>query len=408
MKSKKLFNRNFVLVLVGQIISLFGNGIIRFALPLYLLRETNSSALFGIVMACSCLPIIVLSFFGGVLADRVDKRNIMVGLDFLTAIIIGIVTVVLGQLPLVPLIIVTLMLLFGISGTYQPAVLASIALLVEEKDVLSAGAAVNQVGALAALLGPTVGGILFAQFGIMPILYIGMGCFFASAVMELFIHIPHTKRESKIGAWSMIKQDFLESSNYMRREKPLLIGIIGVVCVFNLVLSSMVMVGVPVILAEILKVSDTLIGYSQGALALGGLVGGVLVGVLKDKCRLSNSHWLLLGASVSVGAMAVPILLHGPSMVIYAVITGGSFLIMVFGTIFTIQTMATVQIETPPQLVGKVIALLISFATAAQPLGQLIYGFAFEQFQQDIGYVLLCTASLSVIISICAKKVLKS
>lgn len=68
----KKFSTDFTLVVIGQIISLFGNAILRFALPLYLLRETNSPTLFGIVTACSFLPMIILSFLGGILADRVN------------------------------------------------------------------------------------------------------------------------------------------------------------------------------------------------------------------------------------------------------------------------------------------------------------------------------------------------
>ena len=85
----KSFGKDFALVVAGQIVSLFGNAILRFSLPLFLLRETGSSALFGAVTACSLLPMIVLSLLGGVLADRVNKRNIMVILDFSTAGIIA-------------------------------------------------------------------------------------------------------------------------------------------------------------------------------------------------------------------------------------------------------------------------------------------------------------------------------
>ncbi len=75
---ERKYGKDFILMVIGQIISLFGNGILRFALPLYLLRETNSPTLFGLVTACSFLPMIILSFLGGILADRVNKRNIMV------------------------------------------------------------------------------------------------------------------------------------------------------------------------------------------------------------------------------------------------------------------------------------------------------------------------------------------
>ena len=131
----KLFHKDFTLVVIGQIISLFGNAILRFALPLYLLRQTGSPTLFGFVTAFSFLPMIVLSLVGGVLADRVNKRNIMVILDFLTAAIITIFFLLLGKLPIVPLIMVTLMLLYGISGTYQPTVQASIPALVSKEQI---------------------------------------------------------------------------------------------------------------------------------------------------------------------------------------------------------------------------------------------------------------------------------
>lgn len=186
----KLFTRDFTLVVLGQIISLFGNAVLRFALPLYLLRETGSAALFGLVTACSFLPMIALSFLGGVLADRMNKRSIMVMLDFATAALTALLVLCLGRLPIVPLFTVMLMLLYGISGTYQPTVQASIPALVPKERILSAGAVVNQIGALAGLLGPVVGGMLFGSFGILPILGISMVCFFASAVMELFICIP--------------------------------------------------------------------------------------------------------------------------------------------------------------------------------------------------------------------------
>ena len=77
-----LFKKDFVLVVIGQIISLFGNAAIRFAMPLYLLNQTGSSALFGTVTACAFIPAILLSPVGGIIADRVNKRNIMVILDF--------------------------------------------------------------------------------------------------------------------------------------------------------------------------------------------------------------------------------------------------------------------------------------------------------------------------------------
>ena len=193
----KLLGKDFALVVAGQIVSLFGNAILRFSLPLFLLRETGSSALFGAVTACSLLPMIVLSLLGGVLADRVNKRNIMVILDFSTAGIIAGFSILMGTAPAIPLFIVTLMLLYGISGTYQPAVQASIPALVAKDHILTASAIVNQIGSMANFIGPVIGGWIYGLWGLEPILEISVGCFALSAVMEIFIKIPFVKRDRK-------------------------------------------------------------------------------------------------------------------------------------------------------------------------------------------------------------------
>lgn len=86
-ENTKLFNKDFSLIIIGQIISLIGNAILRFTLPLYLLDTTGSATLFGSILAIAMIPSILLSPFGGMIADRVNKRNIMIILDFLTAAI---------------------------------------------------------------------------------------------------------------------------------------------------------------------------------------------------------------------------------------------------------------------------------------------------------------------------------
>lgn len=200
---EKLFNRDFTLVVIGQIISLFGNAILHFALPLYLLRQTGSASLFGIVTATSFLPMIVSSMIGGILADRINKRNIMVILDFITALIMLVFSFLITTLQTVPLFICVLMILYGISGTYQPAVQASIPLLAPEEKLLKGNAVINQVNTLSNLLGPVIGGMVFGVWGITPILIVSIICFFFSAIMEIFISIPFNKQANDKGVFAL-------------------------------------------------------------------------------------------------------------------------------------------------------------------------------------------------------------
>ena len=77
MKSDRLFSRDFTLMVIGQIISLLGNAVLRFALPLQVLDATGSAAAFGGVLALSMVPVLLCSPLGGVLADRVPRQRIM-------------------------------------------------------------------------------------------------------------------------------------------------------------------------------------------------------------------------------------------------------------------------------------------------------------------------------------------
>ena len=379
MKEKStLFKRDFTLVVIGQIISLFGNAILRFALPLYLLRETGSSALFGIVTACSFAPMVVLSMIGGVLADRVNKRNIMVGLDFCTAVLILIFYLSLGKLPTVPLFIAVLMFLYGISGTYQPSVQASIPLLVSSEKLMAGNAVINQVNTLSGLLGPVIGGIMFGMWGIYPILILSIGCFAFSAVMEIFIHIPHEKRIRESGILTVVGNDLKESYQFVKTEKPIFFSVVFLISIFNLILSSVMIVRTPILITQVLKMSDTMYGFTQGALALGGLCGGIFNSSDSRKIEAKNSYILLLVCAASVALMGISLIFHIPAILSYWVITLMSFTAMGASTLFVVQIYTMVQEQTPPQLVGKIMAALISIAMCGQPIGQAIYGVLFD------------------------------
>ena len=402
---KTSFGRDFLLVVIGQIISLFGNAILRFALPLYLLRQTGSPALFGVVTACSFAPMVVLSMAGGVLADRVNKRNIMVGLDFSTAAIILLFYAALGRLPTVPLFIAVLMLLYGISGTYQPAVQASVPLLVQKEKLIAGNAVINQVNTLSGLLGPVAGGVLFTLWGIGPILLLSAACFAFSAVMEIFIRIPHERRPSEAGVFQVVRQDLQECCRFVQSEKPVFVSVVVLVAMFNLVLSAVMIVGTPILITQVLGMSDTLYGLTQGALALGGLCGGALAAACGDKLRVQKAHLLLLACSAAVAVMGLSLWLRLPPLVSYVAITLMSFAAMGASTLFMVQIYTLVQVQTPPQLVGKVMAALISIAMCGQPVGQALYGLLFGLFAPYPYLVLLGAAGAALCISLCSRRV---
>ena len=405
MKKQILFQKDFTLVVIGQIISLFGNAILRFALPLYLLRETGSPSLFGAVTACSFIPMIIFSLFGGVLADRVNKRNIMVILDFGTAAIIAVFYLIHGILPIVPIMIVCLMLLYSISGAYQPAVQASIPALLENEQIMRGNAVINMVNTLASLLGPIIGGILFGAWGLVPILLVSTACFLSSAVMEIFIHIPFKKRKSEKSMASIVLDDLKESGRYIKNEKPEFVPVIVILALFNLIFSSVMIVGIPIMVVNILQMSDISLGITQGALGLGGLAGGLLGGIIGGRLKLKNGYLLLAGCSVSALVMGIGLFSFVPPLVGYWLITGMSFAAMALSTMFTIQMCSMVQQQTPSHLIGKIMALIMAVANCAAPAGLAMYGLLFDVCSMVPWAIMLGAAVVSIGISLYSKKV---
>ncbi|MGB2579461.1 MFS family permease [Elusimicrobium simillimum] len=159
------FSKDFMLVAAGQIISIFGNQILRYALPLYLLRETGSAALFGTILAVSFIPMLILFPIGGIIADRGNKRNIMVILDFSTAVLICLFYLMAGKVGVVPLIAVTMVILYAIQGAYQPAVQASVPVLLEKKYIMQGNSIINLITSLSSMVGPVAGGYCFPSLG---------------------------------------------------------------------------------------------------------------------------------------------------------------------------------------------------------------------------------------------------
>ena len=406
---EKLYGKDFLLVLIGQIISLFGNQILRFALPLYLLNQTDSAALFGIISACSFLPMIILSPIGGIIADRTNKRNIMVILDFSTAALVLGFTLLLGKIDLVGLLLVTLVFLYGIQGAYQPAVQASLPVLVAPNGLLQANAMINLVNSLAGLIGPVIGGALYAFFGLTPILYVSIFCFLFSAIMEIFIHIPFEKKESSSNIFAIAIDDLKESFSFMKHKQPTIWKISLIIASINLFLSALIIIGLPVIVTQTLnfdaEFGSQLYGYSQGALAAGSLTGGIITGLLSKRLNADNSYLLLFLCTLTLLPIGVALAFPIPAMASYIIIVVSCFFMMLLATLFSIQMMAYLQMLTPSHLIGKVISCTMCIGMCASPLGQAMYGTLFQVFAKSPSVIFFGAAVISCIISLLSKEI---
>lgn len=406
-----MLEKNFILIVIGQIISLFGNAILRFALPLYLLNETDSAMLFGLVSACSFIPMILLSPVGGMIADRVNKRNIMVILDFFTAFITLLFTLYFNLFNLTVVILIMLTLLYGIQAAYQPAVQASIPLLMSKENLIKGNATINLISSLASLMGPIAGGAIFGLFGLYPILYISIPCFIFSAIMELFIQIPYRRRTAQASIMKTFKMDLKESLKFIRNEKPVIWKLSIAAASVNLFFSSLINIALPVIITQSLGFSVTvgnqLYGYAQGALAAGSLLGGLMAGILSKKAKPQNQYLLLIFTSLSLLPIAAVLFFVPPAMVIYYVIIICCFFMITLSSLLSIIMISYMQMLTPEHMLGKITSCVMCICMCSQPVGQAVYGFLIEHFKNQLSFIFLLAFIITTLIALTSKKIFK-
>ncbi len=401
--SQKLFNRDFTLVAIGQLISLFGNAILRFALALYVLDATGSAAVFGTVTAIAVIPTILLSPFGGILSDRVNRRNIMAALDFATAALALGLGLLLSEENAVALITVTLLLLSVIQACYTPSVNSSVPLLQAEGNLVKANAVVSQVSMLANLIGPVLGGVLYGFFGAMPIILVSGVCFFLSAVLELFIHIPFQPLDAKTGILQIVKDDLRESIRFMTREQPDILRITLMIAVYSLFVVSTITVGLPYMVRTVLGLSSQLYGAAEGLMAAAGIAGGIASGFLAGRLKTGRLYWLLVLSGAALVPVGAAFLLDCGPMTCYIVITICIMAMQLLIALFSIFMLSLAQSRTPSHLLGKMTAYIMTLTMCAQPVGQALYGVLFDRFAGSLYLPLIATALIAAAIGLASR-----
>ena len=300
----KLFHRNFSLLIAGQASSLLGNGILDFAMSMYVLEKTGSAAVYAGFLTASMIPSILFSPLGGILADRGNKRNIMAGLDFLAGL--GVLLVAAFMREENSLAMICGLLLFeSVLGAFEnPAVQSCIPFMQKGENLIRANAVVIQINALSAFFSPILGSLVYTAFGLKPVLYAGVVCFFFTACFECFIEIPGPKyeKQGRENPLLLVKEDFLDSLRLIARERPAILKMLLVISVVTCLLQGVSAVGFPYIIRNVLGLSSIYYGFSESAVGLAAIAGGILAGLAASKIHGKNIY-LIIGA---LGSFFIP------------------------------------------------------------------------------------------------------
>ncbi|MDU2490594.1 MAG: MFS transporter [Clostridium celatum] len=406
-------NKNFIIIVIGQIISLFGNAIQRFSMSLYLLEFTGSTATFANILAISTIPYILFAPIAGRLSDNINRKKIMVYLDLFCSILIGVYAFILLRGNDSALIVGTVMFMLSVCATlYGPAVTASIPQIVEEDKLTSANGVINQVGSIVNFVGPILAGILYGLLGIKVIVIINSVSFFVSAIMEMFLDIPDVVKDNlanknkiavdgnneKILSMDFVKKSFVdmkESFVYLKREKKIVLGIIASYALCNIFLVPILSIVAPYFINVFLGLPSEVFGIVEAICVLGMILGGFWISVKPNMFSMKKVHYTYFPMIAGVIVMSTLGFIKLNNYALAGIFALGGLAIMLSLSLSNVLTLTFIQKQVPGEMLGRVSAFSTAVATISVAPGQLLFGQVIDM-GIPIGTILLVSAIFNI------------
>jgi MFS family permease len=401
-------NTNFRLMAGGQIVTVLGSSLLRFALSLHVLDTTGRVDIFAALVAVSGIPNL-LAPLGGAVSDRLDRRLLMVFYDAFCCAVTFVFLFVLLSGHASIFAVGTVMALLGFIGAMEtPNGAACVPLLVPTSKLESANGIIQGAQSLSGIAAPALGGVLYGVFGIRALVAISGTAFGLAAVMETFIHIPFERRPRSNGILRTLGMDLKDGFHYVWQE-IFIRRMMIVAALLNLSLAPCFIVAGPLVLRMTMKSPDALYGIGMGAVEAASVVGALTVGVFSKKMSITGIwQWIFV-----IALLFIPL-----AFVVTPAASGAGFwppyigfclfmvIIAAATTILSIFVIVRIQAKTPNENLGKVMAIIQSVAQCAAPIGQLLYGAAFEGFPGAAYLPLLMGGGLTLIAAFIAKAML--
>lgn len=407
MKKEKLFTRNFTLLILGQVSSLTGNYTLKFALSMYVLEQTGSASIFAGMLSAALLPTVLLSPFGGILADRANRKHIMVALDALSGLS------VLAAGLLLPLgrelwVIGALLVLLSVLAAFEsPTVQACVPQMVSPQNLVQGNAVVSQVSAVTSLVTPFLGSLFYTAFGIGPVFAAAVVCFWLTALLECMIHLEHQKLPRTAGIGAIVREDLAVSAHFLRREQPDILKLLLLAALAGMFVSGTAVVGFPYLVRTVLGLSATYYGAAESAMGAAAILGSLCAGLLGKKLRVRDMAAIFLSFGLSLFPIGFSFLLPVGTMARYGVLLFFFCVCQLGVCIFSTYAITLIQQRTPKQLMGKVMSCVFTLSMCAQPVGQVVYGALFDCFSDRVYWVLIPTGMLICLIAVVSRGFLK-
>lgn len=356
--------RGFIIVMIGQVVSLLGTGMTNFAIGVWIYQETGEASAFTWAMVAFFAPSVLFSPIAGVIVDRANRRLVMIVSD----LIAGFVTIAwVGLLVFADLQLWQIYIgnfIAGAANAFQfPAYSAAISVMLPKEQYGRAAGMQSLAQAASGILAPVFGGALLGVIGLSGIMAIDVVTFVFAVGALLIVFIPQPEAITKRGNFW---QDLVYGFEYIFK-RPSLLGLQLVFFSINFLAMFGIAVMVPMILARTNN-NELLLGSVQSIGAFGGVAGGLLLSIWGGPKR--KVHGVLLGMfAISVfGQMLMGV---AQGLLIWA---AASFFSQFILPILNGSNQAIWQAKVTPDVQGRVFSVRRLIAQITAPVAVAIAG----------------------------------
>ena len=387
---------NYRLWFFGQIISLFGTWMQATAQGFLVFELTHSPAYLGYVGFAAGIPVWLFMFYGGVVADRFPRRDVIIYAQSLMMILAFILAILTFTHVVHAWHIIVLAFFLGLANAFDaPARQAFLLELVDRRTLVNAIALNSTMFNAARALGPAAAGIVYALFGAAWCFVLNglsfIGVIVALAKMELK---PLPKQIQKQSVFSELKKGLQYSMS-----QPMIMNLMFLISTINLFGISFVTL-IPAWAVSILHGNAATNGIMQSARGFGALLTALFI------ASLGSSKYIY--KLLTIGILSLPVFLllfaltYWLPLSLLMLVGNGIALILIFNL-----SNAIIQNIVPDSFRGRVMSIYAFTSFGFLPLGSLIVGFLAERFNEPIA-VIICsfiTLFFSVLILMRIRKI---
>ena len=393
---KKLWNKDFILLLQGNAVSTIGDLMYSVAIGYWVYQQTGSSALMGIMSAISMFVTMVLSPFSGSIVDKCNRKWVLVGMDIMQ----GLVMLTVGALAYmnklnVPGVLIAAFLAALGSVFYSPAANTLLIDIIPHDDMVRGQSIFSGTNSLINMVGTAFSGVLVAFFGVPLIVVINGLSNLYSAASELFIRVPKTVQQGQPVTVRGILRDSKAAVKEIFSE-PCLRLFVPSALILNLLSAGPLTLVLPFCMEKGFSVD--MYGYLMSVWTVASLVCVVLLGAVKFQPKAR--YWIMAIGFFTSEVFMILSYLSVDFVPMCVLVFAGAFLNCAGNSVFN----ASLMLALPEENRGAILGFIQSASVGGTALSAVIYGFLGDVFPLYIVFAVGSFLSLAPMLYMCLSR----